>query len=428
MPLIQTGIESTLVAELDASVTKLVVATLLGMFLGLEREWSHKTAGIRTFALLGLLGAVFIVLDAGGLLVVGGLLIVAHAILLGVRSFIEEDHEGLSLTTSVSMLVAYSIGALVGEGLYIEAVTVAVLSSLLLVLKRELHEFAWGLSKEEVRSATEFAILAFVVYPLLPSEPMGPWNAIQPRVVWLLVIAIAAIGFCNYALLKRYEGRGLAVTGFFGGLVNSTAVIAEITKRAAVDPSLRDLAVGAILLANAAMALRNAVVVAAFVPTEAVAVGLPLGGIAVAGVVLSMWTSDWDATVETDITSPFSTTNALTFGALFLVVLVVAAGAQATVGAGGFLITMFLAGLVSSGTAVTSAVTLVSTGGIAADTAVWGVIAGTTASILVKVAFAATIDRSLVGPVLGYSLALIVVGVGLGAGATLAPDVVGGAW
>ncbi|MEY7850204.1 MgtC/SapB family protein [Natrarchaeobius sp. A-rgal3] len=412
--MIETGVESALLTEIDTTVANLVIATLLGLFLGLEREWSQKTAGIRTFALISLLGAVFVIVDYDGLLLIGGVLIIAHAVLLAVRTFLQEEHEGLSLTTSVSMLVAYSIGVLVGLEFYIEGVTVAVMSSLLLVLKRELHEFAWGLSKEEVRSATEFVVLAFVIYPLLPDETMGPWNAIQPRVIWILVIAISAIGFVNYILVKRYEGRGIAFTGFFGGLVNSTAVIAEMAKRATRDPSLTGLAVGAILLANAAMALRNAFVVAVFIPSEIVTVGLPLGAIAVTGVLLSMVTSDWGADLETDLQSPFSLRNALTFGGLFLVVLLASAGAQEFLGAGGFIATTFFAGLVSSGTAATTAVTLVSTGQITPETGVLGVIAGTTASISVKVFFAATIERSLIKPVVIYNLVLICVGVGFG--------------
>ncbi|WP_243645234.1 MgtC/SapB family protein [Natrarchaeobius chitinivorans] len=412
--MIDAGIESALLTEIDTTVANLVIATLLGLFLGLEREWSQKTAGIRTFALISLLGAVFVVVDYDGLLIIGGILIIAHAVLLAIRSFIQEEHEGLSLTTSVSMLVAYSIGVLVAEGLYLEGVTVAVMSSLLLVLKRELHEFAWGLSKEEVRSATEFVVLAFVIYPLLPNETMGPWNAIQPRVIWILVIAISAIGFVNYILVKQYEGRGIAFTGFFGGLVNSTAVIAEMAKRATRDPSLTGLAVGAILLANAAMAIRNAVVVAAFIPSEVLTVGLPLGAIAVTGVLLSMYTSDWTADLETDLQSPFSLRNALTFGGLFLIVLLVSAGAQEIIGASGFVMATFLAGLVSSGTAATTAVTLVSTGQITPETGVLGVIAGTAASISVKVFFAATIERSLIKPVVIYNAILIAVGIGFG--------------
>jgi len=400
---------------LQTNVSKLVLATALGMFLGLEREWSQKSAGIRTFALIGLAAAVFSLLDNDGLLIVGGVLIVAVAVLLAVRSFVEEAVDGLSLTTSVSMLVTYGVGALVAEDFFIEAVTVAVLSSLLLVLKRELHQFAWGLSREEVRSAVEFTILAFVVFPLLPAETIDPWGAVQPRLIWSLVVAVSAIGFANYVLVKRYQGRGYAVTGFFGGLVNSTAVVAEMAKRAKGRAELRNIAVGSILLANAAMALRNAAVVAAFVPEAALTVGAPLGAITVAGVLVAMWRSDWRTAMEAELTSPFSLRNALSFGALFVLVLLVSAGAERTFGAGGFVATSFLAGLVSSGTATATAVSLLGTEQITVDTAVAGVVAGTAASVLVKTVFAASITRDLVRPVLFWNLVLIAAGIAVGA-------------
>jgi uncharacterized membrane protein (DUF4010 family) len=399
---------------LETTVARLVLATLLGMFLGLEREWSQKSAGIRTFALISLAAAVFSVADAAGLLVVGGVLIVASAVLLAVRSLVEADVDGLSLTTSVSMLVAYGVGVLVAASLFIEAVTVAVLSSSLLVLKRELHQFAWGLSREEVRSAVEFTILAFVVFPLLPAETIDPWGVIQPRLVWSLVVAISAIGFVNYVLVRKYQGSGYAVTGFFGGLVNSTAVVAEMAERAAGRDELLDVAVGSILLANAAMALRNAALVAVFVPEAALVVGAPLGAITLAGVGLAFWQSEWQTDFETDLTSPFSLRNALTFGALFLVVLAISAGAERSFGATGFVATSFLAGLVSSGTAATTAVSLLGTDQITVDTAVAGIIAGTASSIVVKTVFAASMSRELVRPVLAWNLVLIAVGLLVG--------------
>ncbi|TYL36141.1 MgtC/SapB transporter [Natronococcus pandeyae] len=404
-----------LLAHLEVEVVRIVIATLLGMFLGLEREWSQKSAGIRTFALISLLAAVFTILDDQGLVIIGGVLIIAHAVLLAAQSFIEDDIEGLSLTTSVSMLVAYSIGALVANGFLIESVTVAVLSSMLLVLKRELHEFAWGLSREEMRSAVEFVILAFVIYPLLPDETVDPWGAVQPRLIWSLVIAISAIGFVNYVLVKKYQGRGIAVTGFFGGLVNSTAVVAEMGKRATNQSGLLGLAVGAILLANAAMAFRNAVIVVAFVPEAALVVAAPLGAIMVTGIGIAIWQSDWRTNFEADLKSPFSLRNALTFGALFLVVLLVSVGAEQMFGTTGFLATTFFAGLVSSGTATTTAVTLVSTDQISQEAAVAGVITGTAASILVKTVFAASMSRELVRPVLFWNLVLIGVGAVFGA-------------
>ncbi|ACV46470.1 MULTISPECIES: MgtC/SapB family protein [Halomicrobium] len=401
--------------QISPEVVQLGLAVLLGMFLGLEREWSEKNAGIRTFALLTLLGAILSITGEPLLLVAGALLVITMSVLLAVQSLLSSASEAsLSLTTSASMFVAYGVGILVTQGFLIESVTIAVLSSLLLVLKRELHEFAWGLSKEEMQSATEFAILAFVVYPLLPDEAFGPWNAIEPRTVWLLVIAVSGIGLVNYVLVKRYRGRGFIATGFFGGLVNSTAVIAEMAQRAKQQPSLRSLAVGAILISNAAMAFRNALVVVPFMPETALIVGVPLGAITVTGIGLSLFVSDLDQDFEAQLTSPFSLRNALVFGGLFLAVLVVSAGAEATFGANGFLTTSFLAGLISSGTATATAVTLVATDQISSDLAIAGVIAGTLASILVKVVFAATIDWDLVRPVMIWNVVLIAVGVFFG--------------
>ncbi|MFC4986708.1 MgtC/SapB family protein [Saliphagus infecundisoli] len=410
------GIEDGVIFEqVSKEVVQLALAVLLGMFLGLEREWSQRSAGIRTFALLSLLGAIMRIIDEPLLLGAGALLVITMSVLLAVRGLLDDEHgSNLSLTTSASMFVAFGVGVLVASGYMLESVTVAVLSSLLLVLKRELHEFAWALSKEEMRSATEFAILAFVIYPLLPDEAFGPWNAIDARTIWLLVIAVSGVGFVNYILVKKYEGRGIAVTGFFGGLVNSTAVIAEMAQRAKTEPPLRDLAVGAILIANAAMAFRNAIVVIPFIPEAAAIVGVPLGAITVTGIVLSLYVSDWSQEIETDLTSPFSLRNALVFGALFLAILVLSAGAEALFSARGFLTTTFLAGLISSGTATATAVTLVATDQITNDLAVAGILAGTLASILVKVFFAATIDRDLVRPVLLWNAILIVVGIVFG--------------
>lgn len=400
--------------DINPVFIKLVIALLLGLFLGLEREWSNKSAGIRTFALISLVATVFTIVESELLLITGGLLIVSHATLLGVRSLLEEGDQGLSLTTSVSMLVTYGIGTLIGNGMYIAGVTVAVFSSFLLILKRELHAFALGLSKEEMQSAAEFAILAFVIYPLLPDESIGPWGAVQPRLIWLLVIAVSGIGFVNYVLIKRYRGKGIAFTGFFGGLVNSTAVIAEMATRVDGKKEMFGLAVAAILLANAAMALRNAIIVIAFVPEALLIVGIPLGAITVTGIVGSFFITDWDSDLETDLESPFSLRNAFVFGGLFFVVLLVSAGAEATFGSAGFVVTSFFAGLVSSGTSTTTAVTLASTGQITNETATAGVLAGTAASILIKVVFAASIERSLVKPVLGWSLTIIAISVGAG--------------
>jgi len=411
----QIGPETLLV---DTTIFNLFVAGALGMLLGLEREWSNKSAGIRTFTLTSLVGVAAATVGEPSLLWLGGLLVLLQGVLLGARGALLEvragdknEGPGLALTTSTSLLVAYVVGVLVGLDYVLVGVVIAITSSFLLVLRRELHEFANRLSHEEVRGAAEFAIIAFVVYPLLPPGTYGPWDAIDPQLIWMLVIAVSAIGFANYAIMQRYGGRGMLITGFFGGLVNSTAVIGEIANRAKANAGIVDHAVATILVADAAMALRNLIIVVAFVPQSAFSVGLPLGLIAVGGVLLTGYERNWTGEIDLDLESPFSSKNALTFGGLFLAVLLLTVGAQQAFGTAGFLVTSFLSGLISSGTTTTTAVSLASTGQVTPAVAAQGVLAGTLASILVKTWLAVGINRDLFAPVVVRSAYLSALGI-----------------
>ncbi|WP_136592036.1 MgtC/SapB family protein [Salinigranum halophilum] len=406
------------VIPVNTDVFNLFVAGALGMLLGLEREWSNKAAGIRTFTLTSLVGVAAATLGQTVLVVLGGLLVLGQGLLLGARGLVSDargegvaDEYGLALTTSTSLLVAYIVGILVGTDRVLVGVVIAITSSFLLVLRRELHQFAHELSHNEVRGAAEFAIIAFVVYPLLPAGTYGPWDAIDPQLIWMLVIAVSGIGFANYAIMQRYGGRGMLITGFFGGLVNSTAVIGEIANRAKANDGIVTLAVATVLVADAAMAVRNLVIVVAFVPQSALSVGLPLGLIALGGVAITAYDRNVGGDIDLDLDSPFSSRNALLFGVLFLAVLVLTAAAQQTFGTAGFLVTSFLSGLLSSGTTTTTAVSLASTGQITPAVAAQGVLAGTLASILVKVWLAAGINRTLFVPVISRSAVLSVLGV-----------------
>ncbi|SIR88602.1 MgtC/SapB family protein [Natronorubrum thiooxidans] len=390
-------------ASLDNTVLRIALAGALGMFLGLEREWSQKSAGIRTFSLISLLGAVFTMFavetDIGeGLLVLGGVLVIIQGVLLAAQGLLSDDDAGLSLTTSVSMLVAYGVGALVAAGFIIEGVTVAVLSSLLLVLKRELHEFAWGLSREEMRSTTEFAILAFVIYPLLPAEITlevgGLALPLEPQVIWLMVVAVAGIGIVNYAIVSTYGGRGIAVTGFFGGLASSTAVVGTMLDHVSQRPEASSYAVAAILLANAAMAARNLAIAVGFTMGGETAVLLeaivPLGAVIVIAFAVAAMTADWHESGPMELESPFSMKNALAFGAVFLVVLVFGSLAETWFGTVGFYATAVASGFVSSAGATTSAVVLYRGGQLGPGEATIAILLATVSSIVVKTLLAST--------------------------------------
>jgi len=392
------------------NVMKIVFATALGSLLGIEREWSQKPAGFRTFSIITIVATVLTIADESVLLMLGGALVVVQGSVFAVRGLLSGG-ENYLLTTASSMVLAYGVGVLVGKGFYQTGTIVVIFTSLLLVLRRELHGFARNLSKDEIRSALEFGILAFVVFPLLPSESFGPNGTIDPRTIWLLVVAVSAIGFVNYLVVKRYGAWGIAITSFFGGLVNSAAVIGEIVSRSRGRDGFANIAVGAVLLANAAMATRDMFIVLAFVPDLAVDVGAPLVTIIAVGIVLSYVVSDWETDFEIEFESPFNLRTALKFGALFLLVLLVSATARSLYGASGFLVSSFLGGLVSSGAVTTSVVLLVESGQLAPDVAAGGIIAAVTGSILVKLGLAVSLDRSIARPVAAATAVLIVAGV-----------------
>lgn len=417
-------------APTDSDVVRLAIAVALGLFLGLEREWSQKAAGIRTFALTSVLGAIFVIVDRGGAAGVdaGGTLPVLTAagalfttVLAGVLMFSglqDEQDGGLHLTTGVSLLVAYGVGVLAGIGMILPATVVAVASSLILVFKRELHGLAWGLSREELRSATEFAILAFVVYPLLPvgSVSVGAGGIavpVEPRVVWLMVVFVAAIGVVNYAVVRNYGGRGIAFTGFFGGLASSTAVVGTMLDHVSQEPDTRHYAVAAILLADAAMAVRNLLVALVFTTSTGplVSVIIPLGALIAASVILAYFSADWSGgDVGLDLETPFSLRNALGFGALFLLVVLAGGFAEVTLGRIGFYATAAVTGLVSSAGATTSAVVLYRGGSLSADAALIAIVLATAASVGVKAALVLkSEDSAFVRRVVGWSAVLLIV-------------------
>ncbi|AGN02157.1 MgtC/SapB transporter [Salinarchaeum sp. Harcht-Bsk1] len=382
-------------APLEEPVVRLVLAAALGLFLGLEREWSEKAAGVRTFALTSLLGASLLLLEEPWLLALGAVLALAQGAMLSIQGLLDPDR-GLSLTTWVALFVAYAVGALVAAEFVLEGVAVTVVTSLLLLEKRELHSFAGGLSRPELRSVSEFAILAFVIYPLLPTGTVelavqSVTVSLEPRVAWAMVVTVAAIGIGNYAIVTTYGGRGVAMTGFVGGLASSTAVVGTMVDYVRQRPDASGYAVAAILLAVAAMAIRNLAIALTFTIGRGllVDVAVPLVAIVLAAGLLAARSAEWSEPVEFDLESPFSVRNVVGFGAVFAVVLVAGSIAEQELGQLGFYAATAATGFVSSGGAATSAVILYRSGTIDASTATIGILLASGASIVVKVGLTA---------------------------------------
>jgi uncharacterized membrane protein (DUF4010 family) len=225
---------------------KLLVSLGIGLLVGFEREWSRKDLGVRTFALVSLLG-MLTTLESQSFSWIGMAAVIVLVTLMNLGNLLL--HRNLEMTTSVALIVTFALGVLVGEDHVFTPTASAIVMTLLLALKPQLTRFAGGVTAEEVRGAVLLGLIGFVIYPVLPNRPVDPWNLFNPREAWLTVILIAGIGFVNYVLLRVYSTRGLYYTAVFGGLVNSTAAVAELATSVREEvPGSQEIAITVMLL------------------------------------------------------------------------------------------------------------------------------------------------------------------------------------
>jgi Domain of unknown function (DUF4010)/MgtC family len=256
------------------TLARLALALAIGLFIGIERERRRKEAGLRTFAFVAALGAVGGLLgESYSLLALG--LVGILVIFLNIETI--RTNEGAEITTSAALLVTAFIGLLAGQGHTFTPTALGVATAALLAWKEPLAGFSRALTESELRSAILLAILAFVAYPILPTGSVDPWGLIEPRPVWITVLLIAALGFTNYVLLKLYGARGIELTGFLGGLVNSTFTVAELTQRArSYDGELAEVTYRGVIFATSAMLIRNGMILGLFAPAVLLDSSIPL--------------------------------------------------------------------------------------------------------------------------------------------------------
>ncbi|HEY1814206.1 MAG TPA: MgtC/SapB family protein, partial [Kofleriaceae bacterium] len=354
------------------------LALAIGLFVGLEREHRRKEAGLRTFGFVALIGALGALLGTAFALASLGFLALI-VVLLNVQSL--RENQGLELTTSAAVFVTGLCGILCGFGHTLTPAALAVVTAALLAWKEPMAGFSKALTDKELRSAIALAILAFVVYPALPAGTIDRWDLFEPRGAWLTVLLIAGIGFANYILLKLYGARGVEVTGFLGGIVNSTVTVSELARRdREANGELERTTFRGVLLATAAMILRNGAILVVLAPAAFVAGGGAFVAMAAASVGLAAWRrrSAVAATPPTlPLESPFSVSSALRYGALFLALQVAGSLAQRALGEVGFYAVSLIGGLLSSASAVASAGTIAAHGEVSAHVAGTGAVLAT---------------------------------------------------
>jgi uncharacterized membrane protein (DUF4010 family) len=359
-----------------------ILATGLGLLIGLERERAGKDAGLRTFSLISIAGALSSLISVNFAMLSLGFVAVLVVVL---NAGTLHKEKALEMTTSAALFVTALDGILVGQGNLFTPVAVTVVMLLLLDFKEEMVGFTLHLSREEVQAGITFLLLALVILPILPNTGVDPWHLINPNKIWIMVVLISGIGFTNYALLRLYGARGVSYTGFLGGLVNSTAAVAELAHQYQESPDLQSYTFFGIMLAKTAMILRNGLILALFAPSALPAGLLPVALMLTVTISLALISRPRGVEAPTRISmrSPFSLRSALEFGLIFMLLTIVAGVGQRFGGNLGFYAISFLGGLVSSSSSVASAANLASQGSILPTTAGLGVVLTSVASALV---------------------------------------------
>lgn len=383
---LESGVMPTGISfEPHAVAIRLAVAACTGMLIGFERESSHKGVGIRTFSLTSLLGALCGLL--GGTFAVEALAIIA-VLTLAIAIRPSQSGRDLGLTTAIALVSAGVLGVLIGFGHMFTPVAAAIIITMLLSLAEQFQRLTGGVSQAELRSAVLLGLIGFVIYPALPNHTIDRFHLVNPRQAWVTVIAVAAIGFLNYVLLRLYARRGLYYAAVLGGLVNSTATIAELATWARAEGA-EPIALGITLslLTVVAMFLRNFVILGIFSHASAKLAAAPLLLMGAAAVLAAYWKRPREGhrSMELELESPVSLMKILRFGALFLAIQISGTLAQRFLGGFGFLAVAFLGGTVSSASTAAAAANLAAHGDLTPQLAATGTVVTSITSALINI-------------------------------------------
>lgn len=386
------------------------VAIAIGGLIGLEREKEgDKFAGLRTLALLcGAAPVMVYYADASGYSwMVGIYLMLAAALALAIayiRFMISGGDVGF--TTSVVVFFVALLGVLVGYGLLLEATSIAILMVFLLAEKKTMLSYVDRLSYDEISDSMKLGALVFILYPILPTEPIDPLGAVNLREVLVFAVFVLMIEFSAYISMRQFGGsKGLAVTGTLAGGANSFATAGVLARMATQSRDALDSASSALLLATVSMIVRNIGLAAVIAVSILWVVWLPalvMVGLALVIAAMLWYQDDSRGDFDIDLDSPFSFASAAKFAAVYIAIKIMGVLSQEFFGEAGLYATAYAGGLVSSAAVAVTAGSLVSAGEVRVEAAAGMVLLGIFASLSSKIVLVEIINGEMrwkaVGP------------------------------
>lgn len=405
----------------------LALALGLGMLVGLQRERTQsEIAGIRTFALLTLFGAVSATLAEpfGGWVIGAGVLAVSAAVVLGDLALLRRaeaaGHEpDPGRTTEIAALTMFGVGALLPLGHRVPGIVLGATVALLLHWKRPLHDLVRRIGKDDVRAIMRLALVALVVLPVLPNQPLGPSGVLNPFEIWLMVVLIVGISLGAYVTYRLLGARvGTLAAGGLGGLISSTATTVSYARRSKDQASTAGPLL-VIVVASTTVFVRVVAEIAVVAPSVVAATVPPLAAmmawlIIVSAGVYVRGRNQLEGEDSIDQQAPSPLAAAIGFGLLYAIVLLAVAIAREHLGQRGLYLVAGLSGLTDMDAITLSSARLMETGDLPQELGWRLILVGGMANIVFKGLVVAVLGGTALAREVGIAFAIA-----LGGGITI---------
>lgn len=389
--------------ELTSIFFKLAIALGLGLLVGIEREHvANRLGGIRTFPMVTILGALCALLaqSTGIWILAAGIISVSGLIVMGNFIEVREGNPNPGLTTEIAMLLMFGVGAYLMVGSREVAVAIGSGVAILLHLKGELHGVTKKLGESDLRAMMQFALISFIILPILPDRTYGPYAVFNPRNTWFMVVLIVGISLTGYIAYKLFGASvGVVLGGVLGGLISSTATSVSYARRSAVQPLLSNVGAVVIAIASTMLFFRLLVEITTVAPRFLVHAGPPLLtlGLLLGAASLVLWLrSRKEQDTPPEQGNPSELRTAIIFGLVYAAVLFAVAAVKDLFGGRGLFVVAVVSGLTDVDAITLSVSQLVNTDRLAGSEGWRLIVAATLSNLVFKGAIVAFLgDRGL---------------------------------
>ena len=382
---------------IEPVMLNLVVALGIGLLIGAERERRKGTgparapAGIRTFTVTSLAGAISFIIGSELLLAIS----TAGVIALTAIAYWRGHADDPGLTTEIALIVTALLGGLSTQQPAL-AGSLAVTVTILLASRTRLHRFVHSvLTENELNDILIFAGATLVVLPLIPDRSMGPYGALNPHSIWILVVLVMAISGAGYIAVRMLGTRfGLPIAGLASGFISSTATIAAMGARVKATAHVMTSAVAGAVLSTIATIAQLAIVLGATSWPTLRTLSFPLAcaGLAavIYGTVFTVLALRQRAAEEAKGGRAFDLVTTLVFALTLSCIMVASAALQEWLGENGIILAAALAGFVDTHSAAISVASLVASGKMTSADAILPILAGLSTNTISKLVLAGT--------------------------------------